>query len=177
MKLWGTSRPENSGLNEQLQVFADNEDEDEEFEIEHYGISHFPEAWKFLTEGHNFQWLIGLLRTEILLTKKDGTISESIRKTILKNTRTQGVSQARFEISWNLRKFLADKYPGEKDLKLGDLITIAGTGSDAQALTCAEYVRQVWPSTGFETLSALQNAVGRDSGYCHKCISSPTIPP
>ncbi len=38
-------------------------------------------------------------------------------------------------------------------------LTIVGTGINAQALTCAEYMNQVWPATGIEILNTMQEAI------------------
>jgi hypothetical protein len=31
-------------------------------------ITQFPEAWKFLTDSHSYQWLLSRIRTEMLIT-------------------------------------------------------------------------------------------------------------
>ena len=55
--------------------------------------------------------------------------------------------------------FVRREYPemiGE--FKLGEVITITGSPTDAQALTCLAYMEQTWPSTGGDVLSAVQRA-------------------
>lgn len=109
----------------------------------------------------------------MLLTKRDGTLAENIRREILKglasgkkeNGYGQGIYRAKFKIPWAPQAFLKQQYPDEHNLQLGYIITIVGSGVDAQALTCAGYLSQVWPATSLDTLRALQEAVtnGRES--------------
>jgi hypothetical protein len=177
MQLWDTQKPETARLegNNLDQPDANDDDENED-----YAITHFPDAWRFLTNGHAYQWLLGKVRTEMLLTKRDGTLAENIRREILKGLAFgkkehgygQGFCKAKFEIPWNLPAFLREQYPYEQHVQLGSLITIVGSGVDAQALTCAENMRQVWPITGLETLSALQEAITKGPGKSYKCNSN-----
>jgi hypothetical protein len=178
MRLWYAATLETPKSNDSLANFHNQEDEDEE--IEDYAISHYPDAWKFLTNGHDYQWLLGRVRTEILLTKREDTVAENIRREILRGLASSKTvqghryinSMAKFEIHWDLPKFLKEHYPGEEHLQLGSLITIVGFETDAQALTCAEYMRQVWPATGLETLGALQQAIENGLGNCLQCNSN-----
>jgi hypothetical protein len=90
----------------------------------------------------------------MLLTKRDGTLAENIRREILKglasgkkeNGYGQGIYRAKFKIPWAPQAFLKQQYPDEHNLQLGYIITIVGSGVDAQALTCAGYLSQVWPA-------------------------------
>ena len=74
-----------------------------------------------------------------------------------------------FEVAWDLPGFINHEYVQGVGLQLGSIITITGSSIDAQALTCAEYMRQVWPTTGAETLKALQESVYKGIGRSHKC--------
>jgi len=155
----------------------ENEDESEEGNDD-YAISHYPDAWKFLTNGEDYQWLLGRVKSEMLLTEREGTAAEYIRCEILKKLASSkvgpgyshGISKARFEIRWNLLTFLKEHYPDEEHLELASIITIVGDGIDAQALTCGQYMQLVWPTSGVETLSVLQKAVEGGSGTCLKRI-------
>jgi hypothetical protein len=172
MQLWSQiGRSESVG--EEISNFPDFDEDYEE-----YVISNFPEAWKFLTESHAYKWMIGKLKCCILLTEFDGTIMEHIGNEIVQgltsanrgrgyHTRT---CKAFFEISCDLPAFIKDEFPNETGLQLGSIITITGSNVDAQALTCAEYMRQVWP-TGYEILNALQETMdkGTGTGKSHQC--------
>jgi hypothetical protein len=177
--LWDAPRPAVSSYNNEFSGHETDLEEIEE-ENEDYAISQYPDAWKFLTDGEVYQWLLGRVRSEMLLTEREGTAAENIRCEILKRLASSktgpgynhGISKAKFEIPWNLLNFIKEHYPDEGQLELGSVITIVGDGIDAQALTCAQYMEQVWPTTGVETLSILQEAVARGPKNCFKCTSN-----
>jgi hypothetical protein len=147
-------------------------DQDDEENEEGYIIAHFPDAWIFLTRSHAYQWLLSRMRAEVLLTRIKGSRAETIKSEILEALASlprtyeygQAVKTCRFDIDWDLSGFLKEKYINEDGLQLGSLITIVGSGEDVQALTCAEYLTQVWPTTGLETLAALQGALNNGVG-------------
>ncbi|KAG9230363.1 hypothetical protein BJ875DRAFT_158352 [Amylocarpus encephaloides] len=150
-----------------------DEDEDED-----YAVTHFPEAWQFLTSSHAYVWLLARLKTEMLLTKSDGTPADTIRRDIMKGLASrlrkhgygQTMSKARFQLSWSLPRFLMQQYPEERVPRLDSLITIIASGEDVQALTCAQYMSQVWPITGPETLVAVQGALDKGPGQSFKAV-------
>ena len=145
-----------------------------------YAITHYPEAWQFLTGSHAYYWLLARVRTEMLLTKRDRA-SEAIKREIMRGlaSRPKGyakaVTKAKFYVYWSLRTFLKEKYPDEQSVRLGSLITMIASGDDVQALTCAQYMGQVWPVTGPETLSAVQGALDTGPGQAYKGISNPIL--
>jgi hypothetical protein len=67
-----------------------------------------------------------------------------------------------------LRGFLQAKYPNEHEAQLESLITVVGSGDNVQAITCAQYMDQVWPVAGMETLLALQGALEKGEGQVFK---------
>jgi hypothetical protein len=171
MGLWNTSQQKLAG-EQSLERCEIEEDETDD-----YAIAHFPHAWKFLTESQAYKWLLGRMKSETLLTERKGTIAENIADEILSGLNsmkmdysyTKGIRKAFFEISWPLSAFVKEHYPGEEQLQLGSIITITGSGIDAQALTCSEYMCQVWPTTGLETLAVVQEAMAKGPGKSHKC--------
>jgi hypothetical protein len=172
MQLWNHLRSEHI-VGENLDLL----DMDEEYE--HYAITHFPESWRFLTESHAYKWLIEKIKCSILLTEFGGTVMEHIGNEITKGLKpvsrghsyNTGVNHASFEISWDLPVFITKEFPDETSLQLGSIITLTGSSFDAQTLTCAEYRRQVWPTTGPETLKVLQEVMdkGEETGRSHSC--------
>ncbi|TVY32542.1 hypothetical protein LSUB1_G007997 [Lachnellula subtilissima] len=165
MRLWMAPIPQIPQLSDGLSSYANEEHEQEE--IEDYAISHYPEAWKFLTNGPGYQWLLGRVRAEIILTSRVDTVFENIRQEIVRVLSSSNPERGHrhilskaFLIRWNIRDFLNEHYADQEYPQLATLITLVGSGIDAQALTCAEYLRQVWPTTGLETLDALQKALG-----------------
>ncbi|TVY48628.1 hypothetical protein LOCC1_G003111 [Lachnellula occidentalis] len=178
MSLWYRSKPQISQLSDNLSGYVNKEHEQEE--IEDYAISHYPDAWKFLTNGHDYQWLLGRVRTELILTSSVDTLAENIRQEILKGLSSSNterghrhiVLKGKFDIRWNIGEFLKEHYAGQQYPQIGTLITLVGLGMDAQALTCAEYIRQVWPTTGLETLDALQKALEYGPGTWYKSTTT-----
>jgi hypothetical protein len=154
---------------------SDVEEEDDR----DYAIAHFADAWAFLTKSHAYKWLLGKV-SAVLLTDSQDSISEQIGKDIIRGLNAEkghwkynDVCQAQFYIAdWRLSNFLEEQYPGEEHL-LGSVITITGSGINAQALTCAGYMRQVWPTTGLEMLAALQRAVNAGDGKSYECKITP----
>ncbi|KAK3944432.1 hypothetical protein QBC46DRAFT_404341 [Diplogelasinospora grovesii] len=59
------------------------------------------------------------------------------------------------------REILAGLLPVRKDIAtvIADVITLTGSSTDAQALTCEQYLRQTWPATGGHFLRALQGVL------------------
>lgn len=138
----------------------------------------FPEAWEFLAESHAYIWLTGKIMAAVVLTETQGSRMEHIGAVVMTGLKAvaqgygydNGVWTGSFDIvAWDLPGFIHQEYPQEQELKLGLVITITGSGIDAQALTCAEYMRQVWPATGYDTLKALEEAIDKGIGYTHKC--------
>lgn len=177
--MWSAPNPNHAG-DESLN-HPDAEEEDDR-DREDYAITHFADAWTFLTESHAYKWLLGKVSV-ILLTDSKDSLSEQIGKDIIRglNSKTghrkyNDVCEAQFYIlDWPLSNFLKEQYPSEEHLQLDSVITITGSEIDAQALTCAEYMRQVWPTTGLETLRALQRAVNAGDGKSYECKITPEI--
>jgi hypothetical protein len=168
--MWSRSRSD--GVGEDNSNLLEIEDED----YEDYAITHFPEAWTFLRESHAYKWLIGKMKSGILLTELEGTLMEHIGEEITRGLKAvnRGYGYTRpckgfFEILWDLPQFIQDEFLDKTDLQLGSIITITGSCSDAQALTCAEYMHQVWPTTGLDTLKALQETMNRGLRKWHSC--------
>jgi hypothetical protein len=171
MQLLMWSRPISDGVGEDNPNRLEILDEDED-----YAITHFPEAWKFLRESYAYKWLIGKMKSCFLLTGLEGTLMEHIGKEITRGleavSRDYGYAQpckGFFEILWDLPQFIQDEFPDKNDLQLGSIITITGSCVDAQALTCAEYMHQVWPTTGLDTLKALQETMYQGLRKSHIC--------
>jgi hypothetical protein len=183
--LWNLEKPDVDRQDDNFTLGERNKAviQDEEEQEDDYAITHFPDAWAFLTGSRAYEWLLARMKTEMLLTKTDGTQAENIKRDILKGLASvskkvnygQVVNEARFDISWDLPGFLKIKYPDKHEVQLGSLITIVGIGYNVQALTCAQYINQVWPVTGVETLSALQEALDKGAGQNYK--GNPTFQP
>jgi len=130
------------------------------------------------SESYAYKWLVPKLKCCILLTEFEGTrmmeIGNEISRDLKFANKDHGynteVCKGSFKILCDLPAFIKNEFPNETALQLGSIITITGSSVDAQALTCAEYMRQVWP-TGYETLNALQEAMNKwkGTGKRHQC--------
>jgi hypothetical protein len=176
--MWTNAKPETTFQDHSN--FEENSrppDLDEEFENDDYAIIHFPEAWAFLKKSHAYKWLLGIIKSRLVLTETRGTLMEQIGDEILRGLtlanrgrgNENGICRATFEVAWDLTEFINREFPHQDSLQIGSIITLTGSSVDAQALTCAEYMAQVWPTTGWETLKALQEAINKGIARLHKC--------
>ncbi|KAF3902751.1 hypothetical protein AA313_de0203312 [Arthrobotrys entomopaga] len=112
----------------------------------------------YIFKAPAFEWLIGSLRREVLLlTPIEQNYMETIRDDIIRSLPKSGkISKSRsaeafnvsFKTGWKPLAFINEQAyetgPGEAIEKA---ITLTGSAEDAQALTCAQYIYQTWPST------------------------------
>ena len=150
-------------------------------------VIYLSQVRKFLTENGAFQRLVQRIQSAARLTT--GQAIQSIREKIInvltnRYERNPGEAhhyqtsseipwspqnlfskqythRARFEVSWDPETFISKQYTHEGgDMpKIEEVIAITGSAIEAQALTCGEYMRQVWPTSRMETLQALQAAI------------------
>ena len=66
-----------------------------------------------------------------------------------------------FIVHWQLLDFVQTEFDPSlgKEIDLGKVITLNGSGTNAQAITAAEYMTQQWPRSGAGLLKALQTAI------------------
>lgn len=140
-------------------------DVDDNFDVEKE-LPDLAEAVVFLFQSDAFEQLQTRMRTESLLSDRDGQAIQSIRTTILgaldtPDSRSQGLKlrTAKFSVSWNPVEFLRQQYPEVERPAIKDIITLTGAATDAQAVTCELYIRQLWPLSGEDALLVLQMAV------------------
>lgn len=136
------------------------------------------EARKFLTESREYQWLVGRIRATVVLTRGNREVMENIRRNVIEGLATQNdrihqdltTREAVFTLAWSPLAFLKEQqYQRGDNQDIGECITITGAGVDAQATTCAQYMRQTWPITGEETLEAIQMAIAYRNVAQRKC--------
>lgn len=128
----------------------------------------YQEVRPFLLDGPAYQWLVENARSSAFLTERKGTILETITCNIdaaLSSMRTPKsqrpqVFQVIFDVDWDLPGFLrSQEYETTWDIAVERAITVTGSSSNAQALSCMDYMRQTWPSSGCEVVRVLQRAV------------------
>ena len=90
---------------------------------------------------------------------------EIIRLYVLRALKSQDSdwAQATLTMPWDLVNFMKSQYDSEKSSNndLGQVITLTGYTQQAQAMTCENYIQQIWPGTGMCVLRTLQDPFGR----------------
>ncbi|KAF2187664.1 hypothetical protein K469DRAFT_104019 [Zopfia rhizophila CBS 207.26] len=135
-----------------------------------------PRYRDFIVRNPAYTWLLARLERELLLAPAEPNHMQAISDTIL-NGLSHGAFQnlsyekgphlcdMTFIVDWNPLAFLQEQEYDEKpEVAFERAITLTGTGSDAQALTTAQYLSQTWPLVGDEMLSPLKRVVRCGSG-------------
>ncbi|KAF1846467.1 uncharacterized protein K460DRAFT_417538 [Cucurbitaria berberidis CBS 394.84] len=127
----------------------------------------YQEVRRFLLGGSTYKWFIERAQLAATLTDRKGTAIETIAHSMwaglesdLKTRpRSNPLYHITFELDWDLPGFLqSQKYDTAAQTAMESVITITGTGDIAQALTCGDYMDQVWPLSGRNVVRVLQMA-------------------
>jgi hypothetical protein len=130
----------------------------------------YQEVRSFLLKSHAYNWLLKSARTSTTLTRTTGNtmryVFQSVETALSPALTTRKMrsshlsSQARFVMDWDVVTFLRrQNYCLSLDIALERAITITGSGTIAQALSCVEYMQQTWPFSGRAVLQILQKAL------------------
>jgi hypothetical protein len=132
-----------------------------------------------ISTSSTYEWLLARLHREVALSRQQPDLMEVIREAITSKLQSPGkISRYRssealrftFEVEWDPVAFVKEqRYEEEPGDAIGRAITITGSAVDAQATTCAEYLRQTWPVVGKHTLQLVKNVVRGRPGYRHTC--------
>lgn len=133
-------------------------------------LADLTEAVLLLFQSNAFEQLQTRIRTESLLSNREGQAIQSIRTTILgaldtldshfrASSKGLKLRTANFAVSWNAVEFLRQQYPELEPPAIKDIVTLTSAATDAQAVTCRDYIRQLWPLSGEDALLVLQTAV------------------
>ncbi|KAI1774056.1 hypothetical protein F4818DRAFT_91341 [Hypoxylon cercidicola] len=114
----------------------------------------------------SYAWLLDRLHMEMTCSKADPDISRDIREAILQAipmvhriSRKECSYSAKvvYTIDWQILAFLhSQDYGIPNSEAIASAITLTGSQTDAQALSCCQYMAQIWPSTGAQTLRLIQ---------------------
>lgn len=155
----------------EVEAEADSEDEE------------VPENWlrayqEFFPRNNAYEWLLTRLQREFHLVPAEPNTMEEIRKKILASLpsaprisrRVPSQScRATFELDWDILDFFGsqgyEKPPGEV---FEGIITITGSCWDAQAATCAQYIKQNWSSTGEEVIQLIKGVLKDTEGHSNQ---------
>jgi hypothetical protein len=115
-----------------------------------------------------YKWLLGSVQKVLYLSVSEGE-PVGIRTAIIEHLPksrwidTPPRHSLTLSTKWDPRSFLLEQeYTEEPYNALGRAITITGCTVDAQAITAAQYLGQVWPSTGHHFLRIMKDVVQDD---------------
>lgn len=130
-----------------------------------------------LRESEAYKWLVSTVQRRVNMNGVEPSCMETHRQWLLKKLKEntpsdelfgyQKISRrkspalytTKFELPyWDLIGFLRDQeYPVEDyHAIVGQIITISGDNQFTQALSCKEYMEQIWPTTGADFVALLQ---------------------
>lgn len=127
----------------------------------------------YMSETWAYNWLLSRLRQELNLTPAEPDVVANIGDTIISYLPSHRVSRStypktytvNFEVDWDPQAFIREQgYEVEPWEAIGMALTLTGSTKDAQALSCAEYLTQTWPSTGMQILQLLQDVIRSGTG-------------
>lgn len=121
---------------------------------------------KLIFEDPGYRWLLGRLRRELMLPSVElcplGATINTYIPLIRRLSLVQAPEEVKvvFTINWDVLGFLhAQDYDATDAKAIASAITITGSRTNAQALSCRQYMAKVWPSTGMQTLELIQDLV------------------
>ncbi|KAK5715949.1 hypothetical protein LTR15_009774 [Elasticomyces elasticus] len=130
-------------------------DGDHKSSCRYWGYADMQKAQEYLMQHDALQWL--LVRIRIATTMLDtGQAEYTVRTKLLRSVNNGPISLV---LNWAPRVFLRQQYGGAGTIRLADVFCISGSGINAQATTCAEYVGQMWPTIGPVVLECLSVAL------------------
>ncbi|KAJ8126681.1 hypothetical protein O1611_g6957 [Lasiodiplodia mahajangana] len=122
-------------------------------------------------------WLLSSLKKEANLITAEPNVINAIRdfvllclplSRILSRANSLLNFGVRFDIDWDPLSFLVKQFEGRTHDILGSTLTLTGSFHNAQAVTCMDYMRQTWPSSGEHTVRLLNEALSKPSTW-NKC--------
>lgn len=128
----------------------------------------------FILTAPAYEWLLSRLRREFLLAPAEPNHMEAIRREIIKSLpsshklsrqKSAEAYKMTFVIEWDPIAFIKEQlYKEEPDEAVEIAITLTGSAREAQALTCVQYMCQVWPLVGEHTIRLVKDAVRSGPG-------------
>ncbi|KAL7658266.1 hypothetical protein ACMYSQ_004399 [Aspergillus niger] len=148
-----------------MNIAADDEAEANELPgIEFYGA--------IIRRTSAYTSLLNNIRRECLFAPSEPDLLGKIRKFILgslpvspciNEQKPAEVFDISFRIRWDPLKFMIDEhYEDDPEEAIEYVITLTGSAMSAQAMTCGEYLRQVWPSTGPSVIKLMKALVSEE---------------
>lgn len=104
-----------------------------------------------------------------LVVGPDSAIQEAIdvMKVEMRPISADGQCTATFTLAWNPLAVLSSEYETKPPLSM--VLTLTSSGRGVQALPCGQYMAACWPSSGAQTLSAIQHAIDSEFPKGERC--------
>lgn len=164
---------ENMTLDEKVRGWQDKNEEmemlesdDESSEMGFLGIQEFQDLVRNSCAYTKF--LSDILR-ECVLTTAEPKIIEEIHNVIFQTLpASSNMSREKeserftmaFKVDWDPLSFVQEqKYSVSPEIAIKTAIVLTGSATEAQALTCGEYLEQTWPCIGADILRLIQAVV------------------
>ncbi|KAF3905765.1 hypothetical protein AA313_de0203376 [Arthrobotrys entomopaga] len=155
----------------------EQEDEDEDLELDQSTLAYRD----FIFKTPAFEWLVASLRRDVLLETTEPNSMETIRKEIIRSLpSSRRVSKMKsaeafkviYMTGWDPFLFLTEQQYKDEDgpEAIMRAITLTGSTDDAQALTCAQYIRQTWPLNGKHIVWLINDVVRGGPRSQHTCM-------
>lgn len=173
MKFWNTESESQFELpdDEILQ-----EVDDENFDREREYLDKFSKHYAFLKESEEYQWLVDSIRSASILRLESGITMKNISAKILNELggtipehfyrKMVTTHTAVFFVELNLRGFLNRYSEDDTQRDIGPVLVLTGGAVNAQAITCSQYMQQVWPWSAFDTIRCLEEALTNGTSIC-----------
>lgn len=132
--------------------------------------------WGYIFKAPAFEWLLATFCREFhLVSDSINLIGQTIIQFLLfsqkiKREKSELAYSMTFRMEWDPLAFVEEQeYREELDETVETAITLTGTARDAQALTCAQYLRQTWPSTAEYIIRLIKDVVRNGPVYRQEC--------
>jgi len=127
------------------------------------------ERINFVINTSSFSWLLKSVQSRSQLGYNAADVADSIRKTAsyclnqYRGNRALRSQKAVIRMAWDPRVFIEQQgYEGSHSILTA--LTISGSETKAQLLSCEGYLTQTWPLTGEAVLEALVEVAAADPG-------------
>ncbi|KAL2845227.1 hypothetical protein BJY01DRAFT_247813 [Aspergillus pseudoustus] len=127
-----------------------------------------------------YQWLVGTFQKSMSLSFLERQSLSDIAAAVIRafapfprvsRKAGTGAVKASFVIEWSpIAFFKGQRYEGRADVIFDKVLTLTGSLDDAQAMTCGEYMRQTWPTTGTQIIAAIKKALSTNQGGSSECV-------
>lgn len=135
-----------------------------------------------LASNPAFQSLLANVKRECLLASQQPNSTGMTKRSIL-DFLNQSLNPSRhrsaegcnvtFMIEWDPKIFIrSQRYSERPEHAIEKAITVTGSITNAQALTCRQYLCQTWPSTGLGILLLVKDIVRSEGNFQRSCKPS-----